>query len=496
MSKKSRLFKALTVILSLAILVSSLTVSVFADYSIYKPDGKTFKDNAYIKGNDTAIIYIPGYRCSNLETEFNGKRVVCFAVGTEVFEVSENNSFIENFINGFANLLISGVMLLTNSFRNEDVNVSKNGGFGISDIYVRFFETCVEKYGKESDVIIYDLDWRQDLRITVNDLYSIISAQGYKKVILVTQSMGGLIASGTAKLLRDDLNDENPDNDVDLYTVNVGAAFFGSFDFFYNKTEFKGISKLSPDYFTYKSKVDFPSHAQLGVPHEYSTLYNNDYAVAKIIKADGTTEYEEIAADKAFEIMNGLCQDLDLMRAYYDNYIFVDDDGNPETPAVHIMETLGKKAFYISGTSTATSDRMEIVFNEDENGNRTAVSCNPVQNPGSESGDGVLTAAGSTLSFSSPETTFYVPYDHKSVLFHDDAEHLVYDMLSHIISTPDKDFDYTKTDYEYKDIYTEPIENAAAQSANTLTPQIIKFILGLLGVNISYDSVYKFCNLF
>ncbi|MBR6634836.1 MAG: alpha/beta hydrolase, partial [Clostridia bacterium] len=241
MSKKSRLFKALTVILSLAILVSSLTVSVFADYSIYKPDGKTFKDNAYIKGNDTAIIYIPGYRCSNLETEFNGKRVVCFAVGTEVFEVSENNSFIENFINGFANLLISGVMLLTNSFRNEDVNVSKDGGFGISDIYVRFFETCVEKYGKESDVIIYDLDWRQDLRITVDDLYSIINAQGYKKVILVTQSMGGLIASGTAKLLRDDLNDENPDNDVDLYTVNVGAAFFGSFDFFYNKTEFKGI---------------------------------------------------------------------------------------------------------------------------------------------------------------------------------------------------------------------------------------------------------------
>lgn len=496
MSKKSRLFKALTVILSLAILVSSLSISVFADYSIYKPDGKTFKDNTYIKGNDTAIIYIPGYRCSNLETQFNGKRVVCFAVGTEVFEVSENNSFIENFINGFANLLISGVMLLTNSFRNEDVNVSKNGGFGISDIYVRFFETCVEKYGKESDVIIYDLDWRQDLRITVNDLYSIISAQGYKKVILVTQSMGGLIASGTAKLLRDDLNDENPDNDVDLYTVNVGAAFFGSFDFFYNKTEFEGISKLSPDYFTYKSKVDYPSHAQLGVPHEYATLYGNDYAVAKIIKVDGTTEYEEIAADKAYEIMEGLCQDLDLMRDYYDNYIFVDDDNNAETPAVHIMETLGKKAFYISGTSTATSDCMEIVFNEDKSGNRTAVSCNPVQNPNSESGDGVLTAACSTLSFSSPETTFYVPYDHKSVLFHDDAEHLVYDILGHIINSPDEAFDYTDTDYEYKDIYTQPIENASAQSANTLTPQVISYIFGLLGINISYETAYKLLNLF
>ena len=88
MRKKSRLFKALTVILSLAILVSSLSISVFADYSIYKPDGKTFKDNTYIKGNDTAIIYIPGYRCSNLETQFNGKRVVCFAVGTiEVYQI-------------------------------------------------------------------------------------------------------------------------------------------------------------------------------------------------------------------------------------------------------------------------------------------------------------------------------------------------------------------------------------------------------------------------
>lgn len=495
MKKRSKPIKFLAVILSLAILVSTLSVSAFADYSVYKPDGKTFKDNTYIKGNDTAIIYIPGYRCSNLETEFNGKRVVCFAVGTEVFEVSEENSFIENFINGFANLLISGVMLLTNSFRSEEVSVSKDGGFGISDIYVRFFETCVEKYGKESDVIIYDLDWRQDLRTTVNDLYSIIGAQGYKKVILVTQSMGGLIASGTAKLLRDDLNDENPDNDVNLYTVNVGAAFFGSFDFFYNKTEFEGINKLSPDYFTYKSKVDYPSHAQLGVPHEYATLYGNDYAVAKIIKPDGTTEYEDISADKAFEIMNGLCQDLDLMREYYDNYIFVDDDGNPKTPAVHIMETLGKKAFYISGTSTATSDRMEIVFSEDENGNRTAVSCNPVQNPGSESGDGVLTAACSTLSFTSPETTFYVPYDHKSVLFHDDAENLVFDILSHLISTPDKAFDYTETDYEYKDIYTGPIENAAAQSANTLTPQVISYILGLLGINVSYDSVYKLLNL-
>lgn len=496
MKKNNRLFKTFTVILSLAILVSSLSISAFADYSIFKPDGKTFKDNAYIKGNDTAIIYIPGYRCSNLETQVAGKKVVCFAVGTEVFEVSEENSFIENFINGFANLLISGVMLLTNSFRSEDVNVSKDGGFGISDIYVRFFETCIEKYGKESDVIIYDLDWRQDLRTTVNDLYSVISKQDYKKVILVTQSMGGLIASGTAKLLRDDLNDENPDNDVDLYTVNVGAAFFGSFDFFYNKTEFKGIDKLSADYFTYKSKVDYPSHAQLGVPHEYNTLYGNDYAVAKIIKADGTTAYEEIAADKAYEIINGLCQDLDLMRAYYDNYIFIDDDNNPETPAVHIMETLGKKAFYISGTSTATSDRMEIVFNEDKNGNRTAISCNPVQNPSSESGDGVLTAACSTLSFCSPETTFYVPYDHKSVLFHDDAEHLVFDMLSHIISNPEEDFDYTDTDYEYKDIYTKPIENAVAQSADTLTPQVVKYILGLLGVNVSFNSVYKLLNMF
>ncbi|MBQ6930689.1 MAG: hypothetical protein IJN38_01015, partial [Clostridia bacterium] len=66
----------------------------------------------------------------------------------------------------------------------------------------------------------------------------------------------------------------------------------------------------------------------------------------------------------------------------------------------------------------------------------------------------------------------------------------------HIINSPDEAFDYTDTDYEYNDIYTQPIENASAQSANTLTPQVISYIFGLLGINISYETAYKLLNLF
>ncbi|MBQ6707575.1 MAG: alpha/beta hydrolase [Clostridia bacterium] len=496
--------KIISIVLILALLISTCSTFVSAEYSIYKADKATLKDNTYIKGNDTAIIWVPGYRCTNLEANVDvnndgvDEKVVTFAVGSEVFKQSEDYPFIINLLHGVGNLLISGAMILTAQLRKESVHVSYDGGFGLADIYRSFFENCVKNYDDTCDVIVYDFDWRIDATIMVEDLYNVIKSQQYKKVILVTQSMGGLIASGVSKLLWDDLQDSDTSNDVDVYTVNVGSTVLGGFGYFHNAKTFEGFDKISMDYVTYATEVDFPSRTQLAVPTQVETLYGRKYATAKIEKADGSVVYEDIAAEDAFEAYKKICVNgnvyMQMMQDFYDNYIFIDNDNNPATEDVHIMEELGSKCYYISGLASDTPTHVQINFKEDAHDSRTPVDCEAVRTDDSSLGDGSLTIESSTMNGCSPETTFYVPYGHQSVYFHDDTQHLMYDIITHLVDNPAEKFDYTDTDYQYTEVYTKPQKVIGFESDNLLYPQIVKYILGLLGIQVTYEAARSFCH--
>ncbi len=494
--------KIIALVISFVLILAPLTTTVSAEYSITKPD-KTYKDNAYIKGHDTAIIYVPGYRCTNLETrkdiDDDGDKeiLVSFAVGSKVFEVSDKQPAVLNFVKGFANLLISGYMLLTSQLRDKEMTVSEDGGFGLADIYNSFFVNCVELYGDTCDVIIYDFDWRNPLEIPVNDLYEIIKFQNYKKVIMVTQSMGGLIASGTAKLLWNDKQDKDKTNDVEVYTVNVGSTVLGSFLYYLNKTSYKGIKKLTPGYITYQNELSFPSRAQLAAPTQTETLYGRKYATAKIEKNDGTVVYEDIDADLAFSDLKKICDNGDYlqnMQNFYNDYIFIDHDNNPDTDVVHIMEELGSNCYYIAGLASGTYTHIQINYTEDKNGKRTPINCEQVTTDNPSAGDGSLLIESATMNMCTPETTFYVPHAHQEVYFHDDSQHLMYDMIDHIVKTPEKKFDYTATGYKYTEVYTNPNQYKESESDNLLYPQIAVFVLEKLGIKVTFEEARNACH--
>lgn len=494
--------KLIAFILSFALVITPLTTTVSAEYSIYKPD-TTYKDNTYIKGHDTAIIWVPGYRCTNLETykdvddDGDKEKLVSFAVGSKVFRVSDDRPGILNFFSGFANLLISGYMLLTSQLQREDMDISPDGGFGLANIYEDFFKKCIDLYGDTCDVIIYDFDWRKPLDVPANDLYKVIRSQKYKKVIMVTQSMGGLIASGASKLLWEDNRDNDKTNDVEIYTVNVGSTVLGSFLYYLNKQSFKGIRKITPSYIKYRNELCFPSRAQLAAPTQIETLYGRKYATAKIEKANGAVVYEDITSDVAFTDLKKICDNgdyLQKMQDYYDDYIFIDHDNNPETDVVHIMENLGSNCYYIAGLASGSYTHVQINYEEDENGRRTPVDCEQITTDDATLGDGSLLIESSTMNMCTPGTTFYVPYAHQEVYFHDDSQHLMYDMLTHIVNNPDKKFDYKDTDYQYSEVYTIPKQYKEAESDNLLFPQVVKFILGELGISITFDEARNFCH--
>ncbi len=487
--------KILAIILTITTLLSMLAVTSSATYSLKKSDGVTDKNNAYLRGNKTAIIYVPGYRCTNLSraVTVNGeeKEIVCFPVGTDLFSVNDSNSGIVNFIHGAGNLLVSAFMLLFAQVQCDDLVVSPSGSFGLADIYRDFFDKCIAKYGDKCDVIIYDFDWRTDLCESSKDLHDLIQTQKYNKVIMVTQSMGGLVASGAAKLLWDDKQDNDRTNDVEVYTVNMGSTVLGSYDYYVNAESYEGIKKFSIANLSYLSETNFITHSQLAVPVEYATLLGGKYASAKIEKADGTVAYEKIDPQTAFNDLVKVCdhgENLLKMEKFYNTCIFIDNDNNPETRKVHIMEELGDHSYYVAGFGYGAPTEIQVNYIEDSAGNRTAVSCTEIESEDLKVGDGSILLDSSTMCMCSPKTTFLMPYSHQNVYFHEDSQYLMYDILTHIIESPETDFDYTASGHQYKDLYPAVTDDCTVQCESYLYHQVAKYIFGLLGVDISMDT--------
>ncbi len=75
---------------------------------------------------------------------------------------------------------------------------NKRGGFqyGATDIYRRLYNRLYRHYHKHGyDIVLFEFDWREDQLETAKKLLAFIEESGYESVVLVSHSMGGIVAS-------------------------------------------------------------------------------------------------------------------------------------------------------------------------------------------------------------------------------------------------------------------------------------------------------------
>ncbi len=92
--------------------------------------------------------------------------------------------------------------------------------YGAINGYRDLAEGLEERYGEDYDVKMFNYDWRRDPRLAASELETYINAQGYTDVILVSHSLGSIVA---AQYLAKAENREK----INLF-MPVGGPFLGS----------------------------------------------------------------------------------------------------------------------------------------------------------------------------------------------------------------------------------------------------------------------------
>lgn len=113
---------------------------------------------------------------------------------------------------------------------------------GEGDVIRTLTQEIDAEYGDRYEVRAYQYDWRLDLRFLGQQLEEFINSQGYTEVILVTHSMGGMVASNY--LARNEANREK----VKLF-VPIACPLLGSVEIYsYMETgAFPGYDNLPFD---------------------------------------------------------------------------------------------------------------------------------------------------------------------------------------------------------------------------------------------------------
>lgn len=108
-----------------------------------------------------------------------------------------------------------------------------------------------DEFGDRYDVRVYQFDWRLDLRYLGEQLENFINQEGYTEVILVTHSMGGMVASNY--LARSQANCDK----VSLF-VPIACPFLGSVEIY-----------------SYMETGAFPGYDDIGIDLKKLTGFGN-----------------------------------------------------------------------------------------------------------------------------------------------------------------------------------------------------------------------------
>ncbi|MDR1067321.1 MAG: Ig-like domain-containing protein [Clostridiales bacterium] len=134
------------------------------------------------KTGKKAIYVLPGYLGSQLYTSNGG------AIWGDM------NMFVIDILN-YAATLRSKVR---NDSNGENMEARVNMGmdrYGYDDVYKNMVEYLEKNFSNKYDVVFFPYNWLGDLNDSAKSLYDHIDKMGYDKVVFVTHSTGGLLAS-------------------------------------------------------------------------------------------------------------------------------------------------------------------------------------------------------------------------------------------------------------------------------------------------------------
>ncbi|NLZ25463.1 MAG: hypothetical protein GX891_03285 [Clostridiales bacterium] len=93
--------------------------------------------------------------------------------------------------------------------------------YGTLGTMKEMYTNLKNRYGSKAEVMVYSYDWRVDNRINAEKLEKFINDKGYKKVVFLTHSMGGNLAS--YYLARSEAN-----RDKCAALISFGSPYYGS----------------------------------------------------------------------------------------------------------------------------------------------------------------------------------------------------------------------------------------------------------------------------
>src|SRR3989344_110086 len=187
-------------------------VSTFIDFDPWLTSPPVFNDPDPVLTKEPVII-VPGILGSRLNRVSDGEEV--WPNSTELLKPG-TDSYLDQ--------------LKLDNLGNDIIDIDSTGILGREFMIFPFYENLIEKfeglgYTEDTDLIVFDYDWRKDISFLATELKSLIDSKSSisptGKVSIVAHSMGGLL---TKEYLRQNTTDLSQLNNV----VIAGAPQLGA----------------------------------------------------------------------------------------------------------------------------------------------------------------------------------------------------------------------------------------------------------------------------
>lgn len=181
-----------------------------------------------------AIIILPGLPASALYGVEDGKKYwdplevnnITYSqfADPDFFSSSIIGDVIGELLSKFASGYLNDFGLNDEGVPNIEMRgaqYGENGQYGAIDSYKEAYLSLNAEFGSEYEVFVYNFDFRRSINHIVSEFESFLKSKNYKEIILVSHSMGGVVASNF-------LGKSQANRDLVSLNIACGVPFFGT----------------------------------------------------------------------------------------------------------------------------------------------------------------------------------------------------------------------------------------------------------------------------